>query len=137
LQSTGCKPIADIDSFTEDKLGSADLVEEVQTAGSRIVKVTGVKNAGHTVSIVCRGANALVLDEAERSLHDAICVIRCLVKKKCVYPFFFFFFLLLFLFFFPEGKGLEELLSFPPPFATSVFPFWPVINLKTPPPKIR
>src|SRR5690606_14264500 len=29
-----------------------------------------------------RGSNKLVLDEAERSLHDALCVIRCLVKKK-------------------------------------------------------
>ena len=58
------------------------MIEEVQSAGARIVKVTGVKNAGHTVSIICRGANSLVLDEAERSLHDAICVVRCLVKKK-------------------------------------------------------
>src|ERR1700755_543419 len=39
--STGCKPIADIDSFTEDKLGSADLIEESQSSGSSIVKVTG------------------------------------------------------------------------------------------------
>ena len=85
-QSTGCKPIADIDSFTEDKLGSAELIEEVQASGSRIVKVTGVthKGAGQTVSIVCRGANSLILDEAERSLHDALCVIRCLVKKKAL-----------------------------------------------------
>jgi T-complex protein 1 subunit delta len=83
-KSTGCKPIADIDSFTEDKLGSADLIEEVQSSGSRIVKVTGTKSAGKTVSIVCRGANALILDEAERSLHDALCVIRCLVKKKAL-----------------------------------------------------
>ena len=83
-QSTGCKPIADIDYFTEDKLGTADLIEEVQSSGSRIVKVTGVKSAGQTVSIVCRGANALILDEAERSLHDALCVIRCLVKKKAL-----------------------------------------------------
>lgn len=29
-----------------------------------------------------RGSNKLVLDEAERSLHDALCVVRCLVKKK-------------------------------------------------------
>ncbi|MCJ1355849.1 MAG: T-complex protein 1 subunit delta [Icmadophila ericetorum] len=85
-KSTGCKPIADIDSFTEDKLGSAELIEEVQASGSRTVKVTGVthKSAGQTVSIVCRGANALILDEAERSLHDALCVIRCLVKKKAL-----------------------------------------------------
>ncbi|KZF23758.1 T-complex protein 1 subunit delta [Xylona heveae TC161] len=83
-KSTGCKPIADIDSFTEDKLGSAELVEEVQSSGARTVKVTGVKSATQTVSIVCRGANSLILDEAERSLHDALCVIRCLVKKKAL-----------------------------------------------------
>lgn len=89
MQSTGCKPIADIESFSEDKLGSADLIDEVHSFGSRIVKITGVKGAGHTVSIVCRGANSLILDEAERSLHDAICVVRCLVKKKygCRTPF--------------------------------------------------
>jgi len=83
-QSTGCKPIADIDSFTEDKLGSADLVEETQSSGARILKVTGIKSAAQTVCIVVRGANPLILDEAERSLHDAHCVIRCLVKKKYV-----------------------------------------------------
>lgn len=83
-KSTGCKPIADIDSFSEDKLGSADLVEEVHSSGARVVKVTGVKSAGQTVSVLCRGANSLILDEAERSLHDALCVIRCLVKKKAL-----------------------------------------------------
>ncbi|QDS68463.1 T-complex protein 1 subunit delta [Venturia effusa] len=83
-KSTGCKPIADIDSFTEDKLGTADLIEESQSSGARIVRVTGVKSAQQTVSIVCRGANPLILDEAERSLHDAQCVIRCLVKKKAL-----------------------------------------------------
>lgn len=46
--------------------------------------MTGVKNHGKTVSILCRGANMLVLEEAERSLHDALCVIRCLVKRKSV-----------------------------------------------------
>lgn len=93
-KSTGCKPIADIDSFTEDKLGSADLVEEVNSSGSRMVKVTGTRSsaaspsstggAGKTISVVVRGANSLILDEAERSLHDALCVVRCLVKKKAL-----------------------------------------------------
>ena len=87
-KSTGCKPIADSDSFTEDKLGSADLVEEVQTSGSRVVKITGIAHSkpstARTVSIICRGANSLILDEAERSLHDALCVIRCLVKKRAL-----------------------------------------------------
>jgi T-complex protein 1 subunit delta len=89
-KSTGCKPIADIDSFTEDKLGTAELVEEVSYLGSRYTKVSGIKhanpNAPRTVSIVARGANPLILDEAERSLHDAMCVIRCLVKKRALLP---------------------------------------------------
>jgi T-complex protein 1 subunit delta len=29
-----------------------------------------------------RGSNKLILEEAERSIHDALCVIRCLVKKR-------------------------------------------------------
>lgn len=41
-----------------------------------------MKNAGKTVSVLCRGANSLVLEESHRSLHDALCVVRCLVKKK-------------------------------------------------------
>ncbi|CED84645.1 t-complex protein 1 subunit delta [Phaffia rhodozyma] len=83
-KSTGCKPIADIDGFTEDKLGQAELVDEEERSGARVVKVTGVKNAGRTVSVVCTGANSLVLEESERSLHDALCVVRCLVKKRAL-----------------------------------------------------
>jgi T-complex protein 1 subunit delta len=83
-KSTGCKPIADIDAFTEDKLGYADLVDEVEKSGARIVSISGVKNQGRTVSVLCMGANSLVLEESERSLHDALCVVRCLVKKRSV-----------------------------------------------------
>ena len=58
----------------------------MQSSGARIVKVTGIKGPVQTVSIVVRGANAQILDETERSLHDAQCAIRCLVKKKQVFP---------------------------------------------------
>lgn len=83
-KSLGCKPISDIEAFAEDKLGQAELVEETSKAGAKIVKVTGVKNRGRTVSILAMGANSLVLEENERSLHDALCVVRCLVKKRSV-----------------------------------------------------
>ena len=39
-------------------------------------------NPGKTCSIIIRGSNKLVLEEADRSIHDALCVIRCLVKKR-------------------------------------------------------
>jgi len=45
--------------------------------------VTGPQAAtGRSVTLVVRGSNKLVLEEAERSIHDALCVIRCLVKKR-------------------------------------------------------
>lgn len=85
-KAIGCKPIADINNFTEDRLGTADLIEELDSSGSKIVEITGVtsKNIKPTVSVIIRGANNLVLDETERSLHDALCVIRCLVKQQAL-----------------------------------------------------
>jgi len=83
-RSLGAKPIADIEAFTDDKLASADLVDEVQHSGARVVKVTKIRNPGRTVSVLCTGSNSLVLEESERSLHDALCVVRCLVKKKAL-----------------------------------------------------
>jgi len=81
-KTIGCRPIASLDHFTPEMLGSAELVEEVQTGDSKVVKVTGIVNQGRTVTVLIRGSNKLVLEEAERSIHDALCVIRCLVKKR-------------------------------------------------------
>lgn len=81
-KTLNCLPIANIEHFRAEKLGHADLVEEVSVGNGRIVKVTGIKNMGRTTSVIVRGSNALVLDEADRSLHDALCVIRCLVNQR-------------------------------------------------------
>mmetsp|Transcript_23569 Transcript_23569/g.21443 ORF Transcript_23569/g.21443 Transcript_23569/m.21443 type:complete len:527 (+) Transcript_23569:25-1605(+) len=78
------QPIAHVDSFTPEKLGSCALAEEVSVAGgsSKVVKFTGIVNMGKTITVLMRGTNKLVLDEADRSLHDALCVVRSLVKKR-------------------------------------------------------
>lgn len=97
-KSLGCRPIADIEAFTEEKLATAELVEEVtRDGGCHYVQITGIKSSSsltpagqqakqpsRTVSILCRGNNEQVLAEADRSLHDALCVIRCLVKKPAL-----------------------------------------------------
>lgn len=83
-RSLGCRPIASLDHFNAEALGSAELVEEVTTGSCKFVRVTGVANPGRTVSILVRGSNKLVLEEAERSLHDALCVVRCLVKRRAL-----------------------------------------------------
>jgi len=83
-KTVGCRPAASLDHFTAESLGNADLVEEAQAGESKVVKITGIANAGKTVSIVVRGSNKLVLEEADRSIHDALCVIRCLVKNRAL-----------------------------------------------------
>lgn len=86
-KTTGAQPCAHIEHFTKDKLGTAELVEEASAGGdSKVVKVTGCPNQGKTVSILLRGSNQLVIDEAERSFHDALCVVRALVKKRSLLP---------------------------------------------------
>lgn len=84
-KAIGAIPIASIEAFSADKLGSCALVEEVSTAGGKVIKMTGVPNAGKFMTVFLRGSNQLVLDEAERSLHDALCVVRSLVKEKYVF----------------------------------------------------
>jgi len=77
-----CMPVAHVDQLTPDKLGHAEEVKEVQCGADKMVKITGIKDMGNTVTVLCRGSNKLVCAEADRSLHDALCVIRCLVQKR-------------------------------------------------------
>ncbi|XP_003702850.1 chaperonin containing TCP1 subunit 4 [Megachile rotundata] len=83
-KTLGCRPIASLDHFVAENLVNAELCEEVQTGNSKFVKITKIQNPGPTVTILVRGSNKLVLEEAERSLHDALCVVRCLVKQKAL-----------------------------------------------------
>jgi T-complex protein 1 subunit delta len=85
-RTLGCTPVAHTDQMTADKLGTADKVCDVFMEGgsNKVVKFTGVKNPGHTMTVLMRGSNEFVLGEAERSLHDAQCVVRSLVKKRAL-----------------------------------------------------
>uniref|UniRef100_A0A1B6EX07 T-complex protein 1 subunit delta n=1 Tax=Cuerna arida TaxID=1464854 RepID=A0A1B6EX07_9HEMI len=83
-KTLNCRPIASLDHFVPENLTSADIVEEMPSGTTRFVKVTGIHNPGRTVTIVVRGSNKLVLEEADRSIHDALCVVRCLVKKRAL-----------------------------------------------------
>jgi len=80
----GVEPAAALDQFTEDKLGFCDVVTEEQLGGDigSIVRFSGLKTASNCVSVLVRGTNLLTLDETERSLHDALCVVRSLVKTR-------------------------------------------------------
>eukprot|EP00918_Siedleckia_nematoides_P050640 GHVU01110869.1.p1 GENE.GHVU01110869.1~~GHVU01110869.1.p1 ORF type:complete len:489 (-),score=121.94 GHVU01110869.1:1530-2996(-) len=81
----GCEAVASLDHFTADKLGGADLVADEDLGGRRIVRISGVKSK-ETTTIMCRASNQLILDETERSIHDALCVVRSLVKRRAILP---------------------------------------------------
>lgn len=56
------------------KLGRCKLIEEIMIGEDRLIRFSGVA-MGEACTIVLRGASSHVLDEAERSLHDALCVL--------------------------------------------------------------
>jgi len=89
-KTLGCSPIAHIDQLSgkdpSKYLGSAERVSHVflEGASHRVVKFTGVAHQGPTMTVLMRGSNSLVLAESERSLHDAQCVVRSLIKQRAL-----------------------------------------------------
>lgn len=65
------------------KLGTCDLIEEIMIGEDKLLKFSGVP-LGEACTIVLRGATQQILDEAERSLHDALCVLSSLMKDRRV-----------------------------------------------------
>mmetsp|Transcript_31670 Transcript_31670/g.71198 ORF Transcript_31670/g.71198 Transcript_31670/m.71198 type:complete len:526 (-) Transcript_31670:355-1932(-) len=66
------------------KLGHCDLIEEIMIGEDRLIQFSGCKS-GAACTVVLRGASKHLLDEAERSLHDALCVLaRTVAITKAV-----------------------------------------------------
>uniref|UniRef100_A0A8D3A3Y4 T-complex protein 1 subunit beta n=1 Tax=Scophthalmus maximus TaxID=52904 RepID=A0A8D3A3Y4_SCOMX len=62
------------------KLGHCKLIEEVMIGEDTLIHFSGV-SMGEACTIILRGATQQILDEAERSLHDALCVLAQTVKE--------------------------------------------------------
>jgi len=82
-KATGGKIITNLDDMTPADLGFASLVEERKVGEDKMTFVEGCKNP-KSVTILIRGATERIVDEAERSLHDAICVVRDIVEEPKV-----------------------------------------------------
>ncbi|MEM3627030.1 MAG: thermosome subunit beta [Candidatus Bathyarchaeia archaeon] len=74
-RATGGKIMASFKDLTPEALGEAKTVEEIKIGDDKLVYVRECKNP-KAVTIVVRGGTEHVVDEAERSLHDALCVVR-------------------------------------------------------------
>jgi thermosome len=78
-RATGGKILASVKDLTAEALGKAKKVEEIKIGDDKLIYVRECKNP-KAVTIVVRGGSTHVIDEAERSLHDGLCVVRNAVE---------------------------------------------------------
>ncbi len=76
---TGGDIVSTFDCPGSVNLGTCKIVEEIMIGEDKLIKFGGCAK-GNACTIVLRGASSHLLDEAERSLHDALCVIVETVK---------------------------------------------------------
>ena len=79
----GAEILSTFDNPEKAKLGTCSLIEEIMIGEDIVLKFSGT-SAGEACSIVLRGSGSHILDEAERSLHDVICVLIQAVKNHRV-----------------------------------------------------
>jgi len=84
-KATGAKIVDNIHDLSSDDLGNAGKVYETSVGDDDMVFVEDCPLA-KSVTILIRGGTELVVDEAERSIHDAICVVRNVLEDKKVVP---------------------------------------------------
>ena len=80
-KATGASILASTKDLSPDALGEAKLVEEVKIGDDKLVFVRDCKDP-RAVTVVIRGGSEHVVDEAERSFHDALCVVRNAVEDQ-------------------------------------------------------
>jgi T-complex protein 1 subunit epsilon len=81
--ATGARIVPRFKELTAEKLGSAGRVREMEfgTTNERMLVIEECKNS-KAVTVFVRGSNAMVIDETIRSLHDAMCVVRNLIRSN-------------------------------------------------------
>jgi len=80
---TGGEVASTFEAGTPIKMGTCKLIEEIIIGEDKVIRFSGVAK-GEACTVVLRGANKQLLDEAERSLHDALCVLSQTVKHSKV-----------------------------------------------------
>lgn len=83
--ATGGRIVPRFEELTADKLGKAGIVREMHfgTTKDKMLVIEDCKNS-KAVTIFLRGGTKMIIDEAKRSMHDALCVVRNLVRDNRV-----------------------------------------------------
>ncbi|XP_054161925.1 T-complex protein 1 subunit epsilon-like [Oppia nitens] len=83
--ATGGRIVPRFEEITTEKLGKAGIVRELTfgTTKDKMLVIEECKNT-RAVTVFIRGGNKMIVEEAKRSLHDALCVVRNLVRDNRV-----------------------------------------------------
>ncbi len=79
-KATGAKIVTSMRDLKPEDLGYAELVEERKVGEDKMIFIEGAKNP-RSVTILLRGANDMLLDEAERSITDALHALRNILRE--------------------------------------------------------
>jgi thermosome len=82
-RATGARMVNNLDDLTAKDLGAADLVEERKVETDKWVFIEGCKHP-KSVTILIRGGSQRVVDEADRSVHDALMVSKDVLEKPAI-----------------------------------------------------
>jgi T-complex protein 1 subunit epsilon len=83
--ATNGRIVPRFEDLTAAKLGSAGVIRELSfgTTKERMLVIEECANT-KAVTVFLRGGNQMIIDEAKRSLHDAMCVVRNLIRDNRV-----------------------------------------------------
>lgn len=84
-RATGARVVTNLDELSSTDLGHAQLVEERKVETDKWVFIEGCKNP-KSVSLLIRGGSQRVVDEAERSIHDALMCVKDVVQHPYIVP---------------------------------------------------
>ena len=79
-KATSGRMITNLDDLSEKDLGTAEVVQQKKVESDKWVFIEGCRNP-QSVSILIRGGSQRVVDEVDRSLHDALMVVKDVIEK--------------------------------------------------------
>ncbi len=82
-KATGGRITTNLDDISTNDLGSAEIVQQKKVESDKWVFIEGCKNP-RSVTILIRGGSQRVVDEADRSIHDALMVVKDVVEKPLI-----------------------------------------------------
>ncbi|MGI0089956.1 MAG: thermosome subunit beta, partial [Nitrosopumilaceae archaeon] len=82
-KATGGRNSTNLDDLTSKDLGSAEHVEQRKVETDKWVFIEGCRNP-RAVTLLIRGGSQRIVDEVDRSLHDALMVVKDVIEKPAV-----------------------------------------------------